>query len=98
MRRFRRGARPRRTRRGTEGARGAEAGPRAPAAESSGNMEIMDSDRQTTVSRIFVPAMDCPDEEREIRAALGRLTGVEETVFHLFSHQIEVRHRCDLEG
>jgi Cd2+/Zn2+-exporting ATPase len=60
-------------------------------------MELMDSDRQSTVSRIFVPAMDCPDEEKEIRAALGRLTGVEETVFHLFSRQIEVRHRCDLE-
>src|SRR3989304_4928882 len=60
-------------------------------------MELMDSDGQTTVSRIFVPAMDCPDEEKEIRAALGRLTGVEETVFHLFSRQIEVRHWCDLE-
>jgi Cd2+/Zn2+-exporting ATPase len=59
-------------------------------------MELVDPDRQTTVSRIFVPAMDCPDEEKEIRAALGRLTGVEETVFHLFSRQIEVRHRCDL--
>ncbi|HEU5360157.1 MAG TPA: cation-translocating P-type ATPase [Candidatus Deferrimicrobiaceae bacterium] len=57
----------------------------------------METDRQTTVSRIFVPAMDCPDEEKEVRSALGRLPGVEETVFHLFSRQIEVRHRCDLE-
>ena len=76
---------------------GGEAGPRAPAAESSGIMESMETDREITVSRIFVPAMDCPDEEKEIRAALGRLRGVEETVFHLFSRQIEVRHRCDLE-
>jgi Cd2+/Zn2+-exporting ATPase len=55
----------------------------------------MDSDRQITVSRIFVPAMDCPDEEKEIRTALARLPGVEEIVFHLFSRQVEVRHRCD---
>jgi len=40
--------------------------------------------------------MDCPDEEKEIRTALGRLPGVEETVFHLFSRHVEVRHRCDL--
>ena len=59
-------------------------------------MEWMESDRQTTVSRIFVPAMDCPDEEREIRTALARLRGVEEIVFRLFSRQVEVRHRCDL--
>ncbi len=59
-------------------------------------MELMDSDRQTTVSRIFVPAMDCPDEEKEIRAALGRVSGVGELTFHLFSRQVEVRHRCDL--
>jgi Cd2+/Zn2+-exporting ATPase len=57
----------------------------------------MDSDRQTTVSRIFVPAMDCPDEEKEIRTALGRVAGVGELTFHLFSRQVEVRHRCDLE-
>jgi Cd2+/Zn2+-exporting ATPase len=55
----------------------------------------MDSDRQITVSRIFVPAMDCPDEEKEIRAALGRVAGVDELTFHLFSRQVEVRHRCD---
>ncbi len=56
----------------------------------------MDTHGQEAVSRIFVPAMDCPDEEKEIRAALGRLPGVEETVFHLFSRQLEVRHRCEL--
>ncbi|UCD48149.1 MAG: cation-translocating P-type ATPase [Deltaproteobacteria bacterium] len=60
-------------------------------------MEGMDSDRQITVSRIFVPAMDCPDEEKEIRTALARLKGVEEIVVHLFSRQVEVRHRCALE-
>src|SRR5512144_2173520 len=47
----------------------------------------------TTVTRIFVPAMDCPDEEKEIRAALGRVPGVEGLTFHLFSRQAELRHR-----
>jgi len=47
----------------------------------------------TTVTRVFVPAMDCPDEEKEIRAALGRVPGVEGLTFHLFSRQVEVRHR-----
>ena len=60
-------------------------------------MDFMETDGQTTITRIFVPAMDCPDEEKEIRAALGRLPGVEETVFHLFSRHVEVRHRCELE-
>src|SRR5512139_4089645 len=50
-----------------------------------------------TVTRIFVPAMDCPDEEREIRAALSRLPGVESLEFHLFSRQVVVRHRGDAE-
>ncbi len=54
-------------------------------------------EKESSVSRIFVPAMDCPDEEKEIRAALGRLPGVEELGFHLFSRQVEVRHRCDLD-
>jgi len=57
----------------------------------------MESEKQVAVSRIFVPAMDCPDEEKEIRAALGRLQGVEETLFFLFSRQLEIRHRCSLE-
>jgi Cd2+/Zn2+-exporting ATPase len=50
-----------------------------------------------TVTRIFVPAMDCPDEEREIRAALSRLPGVVSLEFHLFSRQVVVRHRGDAE-
>lgn len=58
-------------------------------------MDSVKADRNLTVSRIFVPAMDCPDEEREIRAALARLPGVEEMTFHLFARQVEVRHRCD---
>lgn len=45
------------------------------------------------VTRIFIPAMDCPDEEREVRAALGRVGGVLELTFHLFFRQVEVRHR-----
>jgi len=61
------------------------------------NMEAMETGGKTTVSRIFVPAMDCPDEEKEIRSALDRLPGVEGTLFHLFSRQVEVRHRCGLE-
>jgi Cd2+/Zn2+-exporting ATPase len=47
----------------------------------------------TTV--VFVPAMDCPDEEREIRAALSRLPAVESLTFRLFARQVEVRHRGD---
>src|SRR5512144_1690588 len=58
----------------------------------------MDSHRDTTVTRIFVPAMDCPDEEKEIRAALGRLPGVEGMTFHLFSRQVEVRHRGEADA
>ena len=57
----------------------------------------MENSRNTTLSRIFIPAMDCPDEEKEIRAALGRLGGIEALTFHLFSRQIEVRHRGELE-
>jgi Cd2+/Zn2+-exporting ATPase len=53
--------------------------------------------KDTTLSRIFVPAMDCPDEEREIRAVLGRMPSVVELTFHLFSRQIEVRHRGGIE-
>ncbi|RJP20874.1 MAG: cation-translocating P-type ATPase [Deltaproteobacteria bacterium] len=49
------------------------------------------------LTRIFVPAMDCPDEEREIRAALSRLPGVESLTFRLFSRQVEVRHRGGVE-
>jgi Zn2+/Cd2+-exporting ATPase len=52
-------------------------------------------DIQTTV--LFVPAMDCPDEEREIRAALARLPDVESLAFRLFARQLEVRHRGDAE-
>jgi Cd2+/Zn2+-exporting ATPase len=48
-------------------------------------------DLQTTL--LFVPAMDCPDEEREIRTALSRLPGVESLSFRLFARQVEVRHR-----
>ena len=48
-------------------------------------------------TRIFVPAMDCPDEEKEVRAALSRLPAVESLTFHLFSRQVEVCHRGDLE-
>jgi Cd2+/Zn2+-exporting ATPase len=39
--------------------------------------------------------MDCPDEEREIRAALARLPGVSGLTFHLFSRQVEVMHDGD---
>ena len=60
-------------------------------------MEIMDAGGKATLSRIFVPAMDCPEEEKEIRAALGRLGGIEGMTFHLFSRQVEVRHRGVLE-
>ncbi len=59
-------------------------------------MELMDTGGKATLSRIFVPAMDCPEEEKEIRAALGRLGGIEGMTFHLFSRQVEVRHRGDL--
>jgi Cd2+/Zn2+-exporting ATPase len=48
-------------------------------------------DTVTTV--VFVPAMDCPDEEREIRVALARLSAVESLTFRLFSRQVEVRHK-----
>ncbi|MBI5576703.1 MAG: cation-translocating P-type ATPase [Deltaproteobacteria bacterium] len=57
----------------------------------------MNTGRNTTLSRIFIPAMDCPDEEKEIRVALGRLSRVEALTFHLFSRQVEVRHRGDLD-
>ncbi|MGE5247717.1 MAG: heavy metal translocating P-type ATPase [Verrucomicrobiota bacterium] len=46
---------------------------------------------------LFVPAMDCPDEEREIRAALSRLPAVESLSFRLFARQVEVRHRGEAE-
>jgi copper chaperone CopZ len=48
-------------------------------------------------TRIFVPAMDCPDEEKEIRAALSRLPAVESLTFHLFSRQVEVDHRGEVD-
>src|SRR5512134_473495 len=60
-------------------------------------MEIMEPGGKAVLSRIFVPAMDCPEEEKEIRVALGRLGGIEAMTFHLFSRQVEVRHRGPLE-
>jgi Cd2+/Zn2+-exporting ATPase len=57
----------------------------------------MDTGGKASLSRIFIPAMDCPDEEKEIRAALGRIVGIEGLTFHLFSRQVEVRHRGELE-
>jgi Cd2+/Zn2+-exporting ATPase len=57
----------------------------------------MEPDTKATLSRIFVPAMDCPDEEKEVRAALGRVGGIEGLTFRLFSRQVEVRHRGELE-
>ena len=51
----------------------------------------------STLTRIFVPAMDCPDEEREIRIALERTPGVEALTIHLFSRQVEVRHHGGVE-
>lgn len=56
------------------------------------------NDDRNPSTRFFVPAMDCPDEEREIRAALTRLPGVRELTFHLFSRQVEVRHDGDVEA
>lgn len=41
--------------------------------------------------------MDCPDEEREIRAALSRLPTVSSLTFHLFCRQVEVLHENDLD-
>ncbi len=52
-------------------------------------------DLNTTM--VFVPAMDCPDEEREIRTALSRLPDVESLTFRLFARQVEVRHRGEAE-
>ena len=49
----------------------------------------------TTV--VFVPAMDCPDEEREIRAALARLPSVESLDFRLFARQVQVVHEGPVE-
>ena len=46
---------------------------------------------------VYIPAMDCPDEEKEIRAALSRLPVVESLTFRLFSRQVEVRHRGEVE-
>ena len=57
-------------------------------------MEIP-GDTVTTV--VFVPAMDCPDEEREIRAALNRLPSVESLTFRLFARQVTVRHKGGVE-
>jgi len=41
--------------------------------------------------------MDCPDEEKEIRAASRGSPAVESLTFHLFSRQVEVRHRGEVE-
>ncbi len=49
----------------------------------------------TTV--VFVPAMDCPDEEREIRAALARLPSVKSLDFRLFARQVQVEHEGPVE-
>jgi len=57
----------------------------------------MDTRPDVVLTRIFVPAMDCPDEEREVRAALSRLPEVESLEFHLFSRQVLARHRGDTE-
>jgi Cd2+/Zn2+-exporting ATPase len=56
----------------------------------------MDIARKASDYRIYIPAMDCPDEEKEVRAALRRVPGVESLTFHLFSRQVVVRHRGGL--
>ena len=68
--------------------------PRRPADKDLKTMRPPDD---LTRTRIFVPALDCPDEEKEIRAALSRLPAVESLTFHLFSRQVEVRHRGEVE-
>ena len=57
----------------------------------------METPDDLTRTRIFVPSMDCPDEEREIRAALSRVPAVASLTFHLFSRQVEVLHRGEVE-
>jgi Cd2+/Zn2+-exporting ATPase len=61
------------------------------------DLEKMRTPGDPTLTRIFVPAMDCPDEEKEIRSALSKLPSVESMTFHLFSRQVEVRHRGEVE-
>ncbi len=60
-------------------------------------MKGMNPGGKITSTRIFVPAMDCPDEEKEIRAALSRVPGVESLSFRLFSRQVEVLHSGEIE-
>jgi Cd2+/Zn2+-exporting ATPase len=50
-----------------------------------------------TTTVVFVPAMDCPDEEREIRTALARIPSVESLTFRLFARQVVVTHRGPVE-
>ena len=57
----------------------------------------MASSDATTTTTLFVPAMDCPDEEREIRAALERLPSVESLTFRLFARQLVVAHKGPVE-
>jgi Cd2+/Zn2+-exporting ATPase len=61
------------------------------------DLKTMRTPGDPALTRIFVPAMDCPDEEKEIRAALSKLPSVESMTFHLFSRQVEVRHRGEVE-
>ena len=56
------------------------------------NDALCSSDKTTTTT-IFVEALDCPDEEREIRAALERLPCVESLTFRLFARQVVVAHK-----
>ncbi len=57
----------------------------------------MENPGGTVTTVVFVQAMDCPDEEREIRAALGRLPSVESLTFRLFARQVTVRHKGPVE-
>ena len=64
---------------------------------SAPDKEMPPSSDAVTTTTLFIPAMDCPDEEREIRAALERLPYVKSLTFRLLARQVVVAHTGPVE-
>ncbi len=47
---------------------------------------------QTSGSRLRVDGMDCAEEVRAIKGALGKMSGVEQVLCDLTSGKVRVRH------
>ena len=68
------------------------------ACESLAKEPLVGRAQPVTNTVFYIEKMDCPSEERQIRARLGQIAGVESLGFDLAQHNLTVTHRLqDLE-